>query len=345
MDIAYRSRCGAYAHTGTAPVNASGIRTAGNTGLGLPRDAAPDAGVAQQLEQRRVVNGRAVHERQHNAAAHAADRVCALDLGEVGRCRALKHHGKAGVERECHARRAAQTDFLLHGEAEPGVDGRLVLKELEQCRAAHAVVNGLGLNESVTELGGRGVEHAVVAERHQLFGRRLGGRADVDIEVLGFRHGAALGGSREMHRLDADNALSFAEADRTADDHARVYAADKAEFQVAVVGDFLDDDADLIHVCAEHDRTLERLCALSEHHDVADGVCADFVRKGFCLFEHELAHGVLAAGRTRQGAQLLHQFNHALTSPSNSRRNAAMRSATASTSESEMTSTGVCIYF
>ena len=60
-----------------------------------------------------------------------------------------------------------------------------------------------------------------------------------------------------MNRLDADHALHITEANRSADDHARVHAADKAELQHAVVRNLLDDNADLVHVCAHNDRTLE----------------------------------------------------------------------------------------
>ena len=109
-----------------------------------------------------------------------------------------------------------------------------------------------------------------------------------------------------MDGLDADDARNITEAHRTADDNARINAADKAEFQHAVLGDLFDDHADLVHVCAHGDRTVERLSALAEDHHVAEGVGPDLVREGLDPFEHERTHRVLTAGRAGQCAQFLH---------------------------------------
>ena len=156
-----------------------------NPRLGLPRNAAFDARIAQQLKQSGVVNRRAIHERQHHAAAHAADRFAVRDLREIGCGRAFKHERKARIERIGHTCRAAQAGFLLLGKAEPGVDRRLILQQRQQRRTAHAVVDRLGLDQAVAKLNHCGIEHAEVAKGYfDLRGSACGG-ADVDIQVFG----------------------------------------------------------------------------------------------------------------------------------------------------------------
>lgn len=134
------------------------------------------------------------------------DRVSALDLGEVGRRRTLEHHRKARIECERHARRAAQAVSSCTVKQNQVSTGGSSSSRRSQSGAADTVVDRLGLDEAVAELDNSGVEYAVIAERYQLFRGSAARRADVDIEIFCFRHGAALGGGRQMDGLDADDA-------------------------------------------------------------------------------------------------------------------------------------------
>ena len=79
MNIAYRSRSRAHAHACTALVNTACVRAAGYTRFRLPADATLVAGIAQKFKQLRIVDSRAIHERQNHTAAYTANSFAAFN--------------------------------------------------------------------------------------------------------------------------------------------------------------------------------------------------------------------------------------------------------------------------
>ena len=141
-----------------------------------------------------------------------------------------------------------------------------------------------------------------------------------------------------VHRLAADHADCAAfQAHRFPEQHARVDAADRLKAQEAVVGDMGNKEGDLIHVREQRDLVFRALCALFFDKDIAERVngircvCGE-------VFEHEVAHRVLAPGGCVKHAK---RFQH--SSVASRKINSESSRAEFSTSAALTTSTPVCI--
>ena len=113
-----------------------------------------------------------------------------------------------------------------------------------------------------------------------------------------------------MHSLNAYDTPHITEQYPPSDDNPRVNTAYKAEFDTAILGITLTNDANLIHMCCQHHDFIHLFSAFTEHHQIADIVLPDFIRIWLRLCTDILPYCIFTSGRARQTAQLFQKLCH-----------------------------------
>ena len=230
-----------------------------------------------------------------------------LQSGVVRGGGALKHHGDLRGDGERRAESAPGAHFLLHGEDEGAVHGQLLFQQLYQYRAAHPVVDGLGLEHAAAKLHHIAGKDAAVAQLHQLLGLLLVRRPDVNVVIRQGRDLFALLRRGHVDGLQPDDAghLVGAHHHLLAQQDPAVNTAHAGEFQISLVGDVTDNEAHLVHVGAQHQLVSGGFGTLFEHDEVTHGVYPEAVRAGGHPISDIVPHLILKRGYAGKGAQRL----------------------------------------
>ena len=198
-----------------------------------------------------------------------------------------------GIEGEGGGGGAAEADFFLDGgDADDGgfegiSFGRIGGEDAEgfgHDPDADAVIEGVGGDEVVAELGDAEDEGDGVADLEFVECFFVGGGADIDVEIgeVDFFGAVAFIGFHEVDGLAADDAGDGAvfgvDDDAGAGDDGEVDAADGDEVEEAFVGDVVDEEADLVDVGGEHD--ARGAGGVEGEEGIAVDVGADFIDVG-----------------------------------------------------------------
>ena len=350
MDVAAGRRHHQTGHAAAGCVNRTGVRAAGDGALVLRGNAAARRRLLGQRAQLRVHDRAAVHQADDCAASAAGYLLFHRHVAHVVGGRALQNQRDVGLNPPGCDARAAGADLLLHGEHAAQLAGIIALGEhAQQHKAAHAVIQRLAHHEAVAQLHKRGVERGVAAGRAQALRLLLRRYADVDAQRAVIRGLFHLLVAHQVHGLEADDARHavFAHEHAARGDHARIDAAHAVKAQQAVLRRKADDEADLVHMRADHRALFARLAGVAAGIQVADGVRehpAPAAQDALRLLAQRRADLVLAAGYAAQGGQFTQQ--HSVSSqPAGSPATVSHKSRACSPMiDRSHSSTVVCMY-
>jgi hypothetical protein len=123
----------------------------------------------------------------------------------------------------------------------------------------HAVIEGVCRDQVVAQLRDAELEGDRIADLHEFLRFLLAGGADVDVKINDVELFAAIAffGLHEMDRLAADHAqyrpLLAVDRQPRAGHHRQIDAADGHDVEITLIGDVIDEKADLVDVAGEHD--------------------------------------------------------------------------------------------
>ena len=225
----------------------------------------------------------------------------------------------SGCDAEGRGARAAQPDLLLH--ARHGHHGRrhVALGEpahrLDHHGAAGAVVDGLAREHArAVQRHARADERDRVADAHaERLGLLAARRAEVEEHLVQRDRLGALLGGHDVRGLGADDAehgaLRALHLQHLVGEHAVVVVADGREPHEALVLDVLHEEAELVHVRAQHEHR-RALRAAPREVVIAERIARLLVRQRRKLCVHELGNLLLVAGDAARGVELEHEVEH-----------------------------------
>ena len=309
MDVAGGDGEAGGLHACTAHLHGGGVGTAEGQDLELVLDVVLLGHGGEFLGQFKVADDGGILQLDGRAAAYGAGH--GLGTGGVTGAGHVVGNADIGVDAEGRGLGTAHTHLLLDGEDEVDIVGHggllQTLGDLDQHGTADAVIQGTAGDAAAQEAGNTAIQGAEVTDLDLSLGLLLVLGTDVDVALIG----AQLGGSGiDLGHQDALEAACEGDLRERGGDP--VDTADGVDADEAAVLDVGYQEADLVHVGAEHDLLLLGLGggAVLDGDEVAHGVVVALIRDGGNDGQKLIRNGLLAAGNGARGGESLNEVEH-----------------------------------